>query len=517
MAVIGPKWIPAAGVLKILSVLGMSLIFIYFTGPLLQALSRTRELAFLEWARMAVGTTLLLTVGFYVQNRSVEWQIGGIALARFFTGALVVTPVFVYIFMRLTKISLRDLGTSIASSAIASAAIVISVMLLSASGLLSKYRPTVVLAAEVVVGTIVGSAVILKLEADLRELVIASFRRMSAPQLSESKDATPKRSATRTCEGNLMKVSVVIPTYNRAYILGDALESVLAQTYPDYEIIVVDDGSTDKTRELIESYQNGKIRYIRHEHNRGCSAAYNTGIDAASGNFIAMLDSDDQWKREYLERQVNFYRQHPEADIVFTNTELIDGSTRITYLMDFMPCFRGLLKRRQKEEEYIFSAREMYLCLLEEVPVKPSAALIRREKLDQVGGFDEAWPSGTDWDLLLRLSKVSCFGYIDRALAVQRRTSDATHWKFREKDKLFLLEIFLKEKAMLTIDSEALRHINRGIYTHYNSLAWTYLQTGRAKEALETYFRGLRESWQPKMPGKRMLERRWLPRSDWDQ
>ncbi len=291
-----------------------------------------------------------------------------------------------------------------------------------------------------------------------------------------------------------MKVSVVIPTYNRAYILGDALESVLSQTYLDYEIIVVDDGSTDKTRELVESYQSDKIRYIRHEHNRGCSAAYNTGISAASGNFIAILDSDDQWKRDYLERQMNFYHRYPEVDVVFTNTEIIDRSTKITYLMDFMPCFRATLKRSQKAEEYVISGRKMYLCLLEEIPIKPSAAVIRREVLDQVGGFDEAWPSGTDWDLLLRLSKVSCFGYVDRALVIQRRTPDATFQKFKLQDKIFLLEVFRKEKAILTNDTEALRSINRGIYQHYSSLAWTYLQAGRSKEALSTYYRGLIET-----------------------
>lgn len=300
---------------------------------------------------------------------------------------------------------------------------------------------------------------------------------------------------------SLMKASVVIPTYNRAYILREALESVLAQSYEDFEILVVDDGSTDNTLEIIQNLHCERIHYIRHERNRGCSASYNTGIRAAEGELITFLDSDDLWKPEYLERQVSFFSRHPEASVVFTDTEVVGGDEPIVSLSGCMERFRGMLATREKAEEYVFSGREMYLCLLEEVPIKPSAAVVRRGIFDRVRMFDEAWPSGTDWDLFLRLSQVSCFGYIDRVLATQRRTADATHQMFREKDKLFLLGLFLKEKAALKLkdDQEALEGVNRGLCSHYNSVAWNYLGCGRHKEALSTYWRGFRETSQPRL------------------
>lgn len=296
-----------------------------------------------------------------------------------------------------------------------------------------------------------------------------------------------------------MKVSVVIPTFNRTYILGDAIESALAQSHRDFEIMVVDDGSNDDTSDFIKHFPDDRIHYFRHECNRGCSAAYNTGIRAAGGDLIAFLDSDDLWKPEYLELQVSFFSRHPETDVVFADTEVVGGQKPIPSLCECMQRFQALLARRERSEDYVFSGREMYLCLLEEVPIKPSAAVIRREMFDRVGMFDESWPSGTDWDLFLRLSRVCRFGYIDRVLATQRRTPDATHQLFRERDKLFLLGIFLNEKAALVDDHEALEGVNRGICDHYNSLAWTYLQSGRERKALSTYWRAFKETWQPKM------------------
>lgn len=294
-----------------------------------------------------------------------------------------------------------------------------------------------------------------------------------------------------------MKVSVLIPTYNRDYIIRDAVESVLSQTYRDFEIFVIDDGSADKTREIVENFSEEKIHYLRHDRNRGCSAAYNTGISAARHELVGFLDSDDIWKTDYLERQVDFFARHSEVDVVFTDTYIQEESATIPSLIGLMKSFSKILEAHPDEGEYVLSGREMYLCLLEEVPIKPSACLIRRRMFDRVGVFDEAWPSGTDWDLFLRLSRQARFGYIDQPLVVQRRTQDATHQKFREQDKTFLLSLFTKEKEKLWNDREALSAVNRGISSHYNSLAWTYLEREEGIKALSLYFRGFKDTRNP--------------------
>jgi glycosyltransferase involved in cell wall biosynthesis len=108
----------------------------------------------------------------------------------------------------------------------------------------------------------------------------------------------------RPMENSSIAVSVVIPTYNRASLLGRAIKSVLEQTYQDFEIIVVDDASTDNTEEVVRNLRDRRIRYLRHEKNRGGSAARNTGIRAAWGQYIAFQDSDDEWLPEKLKKQM---------------------------------------------------------------------------------------------------------------------------------------------------------------------------------------------------------------------
>lgn len=294
-----------------------------------------------------------------------------------------------------------------------------------------------------------------------------------------------------------MKVSVLIPTYNRDYIIRNALQSVLSQSYRDFELLVIDDGSSDNTRAIVESFRDDKVRYLRHDRNRGCSAAYNTGISAAAGQLVGFLDSDDIWKPDYLERQVAFFSRHAEVDVVFTDTEIREKSITIPSLIGLMRVFPKLLKVHPEAEEYVFSSRQMYVCLLEEVPIKPSACVVRRHMFEKAGVFDEAWPSGTDWDLFLRFSHSGCFGYINRPLVVQGRTHDATHQEFCEQDKVFLLKVFTQEKQQLRNDREPLRAVNRGIATHYNRLAWIYLGRGQGGKALSTYLRGFKETLSP--------------------
>ena len=125
------------------------------------------------------------------------------------------------------------------------------------------------------------------------------------------------------------KVSVIIPTYNRAHLVGRAIRSVLNQTYQDFEIIVVDDGSTDNTEEVVKSFNDPRIRYIRHEENKGAAAARNTGIKAAKGKFIAFQDSDDEWLPKKLEKQMEaFDNASPKVGVVYTGFWSIEGNVK---------------------------------------------------------------------------------------------------------------------------------------------------------------------------------------------
>ncbi len=177
MAMIGPQWTSASNVLKILCLMSMSITFAFFTGPLMQALAKTREIAILEWSRTAVGVLLLVVAGFVVRGHSVNWQIMAIALARFVNGVFIVTPVFVYILMRLCGISFRDLAATVVPSLVSSASVVGAVALVHHLGLRANHRPMISLVLEVAVGSIVGLAVLLQLDTQLRRSLVTMLYR----------------------------------------------------------------------------------------------------------------------------------------------------------------------------------------------------------------------------------------------------------------------------------------------------------------------------------------------------
>jgi len=180
-------------------------------------------------------------------------------------------------------------------------------------------------------------------------------------------------------------VSVIIPTYNRGWTLRAAVDSVLTQTYRDFELIVVDDGSTDDTVEILPSY--GPDIQVLRQANAGVSAARNTGVRSAKGAFIAFLDSDDRWFPDKLGVQVDFFASHPEAVICQTEETWIRKGKRV-----------NPKKVHEKPSGRIFKA-SLALCL-----VSPSAVMLRKALFDEIGGFDETLPACEDYDLWLRVS-----------------------------------------------------------------------------------------------------------------
>jgi len=197
------------------------------------------------------------------------------------------------------------------------------------------------------------------------------------------------------------QVSVIIPSYNRGWIIKEAVDSVLAQDYSDFELIVVDDGSTDNTSEILNSYKEDiKVLY---QDNKGVSAARNRGVAASSGRFVAFLDSDDLWLAQKLTVQVEFFNKTPDALICQTEELWIRKGIRVNP------------KKRHKKPSGMIFEPSLELCL-----VSPSAVMIRRSLFDRVGGFDETLPACEDYDLWLRISCRFPVHLIDTPLIIKR-------------------------------------------------------------------------------------------------
>jgi glycosyltransferase involved in cell wall biosynthesis len=290
-----------------------------------------------------------------------------------------------------------------------------------------------------------------------------------------------------------MKVSVIIRAYNRGYIIAEAIDSVLQQSHSDVEIVVVDDGSTDNTQQVVQGFQSDKLRYIGHQQNLGVGVACNTGIAASTGEAVALLDSDDLWAPDKLEKQVRLLSAHPEVGAVFCDVRIQGAMEFIPSLARFVKAFPVPIRRFSEGAEYAFSLRQMYLCLLEDVPIKPSAILMRRDAVMQAGQFREV-RSGEDWDFFLRLSRNSRFGYIDEVLVTQRNLGDSVYDRYRNDDKIFLIAALTEEKSAVKDDREAVAAVNRGLRTHYKSLSGNYMTSGQRAKSFSTYLEGFMET-----------------------
>ncbi len=199
----------------------------------------------------------------------------------------------------------------------------------------------------------------------------------------------------------MAKVSVIIPTFNRANYICETIDSVLSQTYKDYEIIVVDDGSTDNTKEVISKY-NEKIRYF-YQENKGVSAARNYAISNAKGEYVAFLDDDDIWLQNKLEKQIDVLDKNPDLGFVCSDTYVIDGSGKIINLWK-----RGI--HNHETFESLYEADFTFTLTV----------VARRRCLEEVGFFDETLSISQDYDLWLRLAKKYAFKHIGSPLAKYR-------------------------------------------------------------------------------------------------
>lgn len=198
------------------------------------------------------------------------------------------------------------------------------------------------------------------------------------------------------------KVSVIIPTYNRVNFLEEAIESVLSQEYKNFELIIVDDGSTDETRDIVRRYTK-EVAYF-YQDRRGVSCARNMGIKISSGEYIAFLDSDDKWLAKKLSCQMDFFTQNPYASICYTEEIWFRKDIRV-----------NPLKKHRKHGGRIFE-KVLPLCI-----ISPSSVMIKRDLFfDRVGFFDESLPACEDYDMWLRIAARYPIYLIETPLIIKR-------------------------------------------------------------------------------------------------
>ena len=200
-------------------------------------------------------------------------------------------------------------------------------------------------------------------------------------------------------------VSIVVPTYNREKELGRAIHSILQQTYVKYEIIIVDDGSTDHTMDAVQQFEDDRIRYIRLEQNQGAGHARNVGIQEARYDYIAFLDSDDEWLPDKLRIQMaKLLSSEEKLGMVYCR---MGGRQRHSNARFICP---PMELRREVLEGELFDK-----LLLSNVIGTPTLVL-RKECLEQVGGFKESLLCLEDWELILRIARHWRIGFVDEIL-----------------------------------------------------------------------------------------------------
>lgn len=231
-----------------------------------------------------------------------------------------------------------------------------------------------------------------------------------------------------------MLVSIIIPTFNRAGMLREAIESALGQTYSRYEILVVDDGSTDDTESVVSAY-GGPVRYVKRE-NGGVGAARNTGLAMARGDLVAFLDSDDMWKPSKLEVQVRLFERLPRVGLVFSEFEVLkDDGRRVprgsrTWLAPGR-CIERFYERADPLASYdiavdglsrdvVVHTGNIYRALLDEGLVLTSTAVVRRDAMPTDSWFPEGIQLYEDWDFFARVARVHDAAFVDVETTVNR-------------------------------------------------------------------------------------------------
>jgi glycosyltransferase involved in cell wall biosynthesis len=264
-------------------------------------------------------------------------------------------------------------------------------------------------------------------------------------------------------------ISVVLPTYNRGHVLPRAIGSVLRQTYQDFELLVIDDGSSDDTEKLISKYSDARIRYVKHARNLGQAPATNTGVRLALGTYISIIHSDDEWLPQMLEKIFSKFSMDRDVGCVYTQYGIVDIGGRVKLANDFS--LEGYIYKDALAQGYI---------------TLPTTLSVRRTCFDVVGMFSQDNNVCMDDDMCFRLAKQFKFGLVREILGVVHvdaggRISDHAANTADDYYKLFK-----------KYSDEIIRYCGRKVMAkHYTTSGLLYLRARNRKRALRALLEGL--------------------------
>ncbi len=264
----------------------------------------------------------------------------------------------------------------------------------------------------------------------------------------------------------MLKVTVIIPCYNREDFIRETIDSALDQTFRNIEVVAVDDGSTDGTRTILESY-NGRVKIMEHpgRANRGQSAAINLAMRSTGGEYVAILDSDDVWAPKKIEQQVAFLERNPSIGLVYSNGYAIDERGRRLYEL-----YSKDHHEENKPERVLLECH--FGC--------PSSYLVHRSAYERAGEYDETLRSSQDHDMAVRLAEVTNVAYLDEPLWYYRRhtnTLSRKHASRRWKNGFYIL-------------SKACKRHKYGLNVRRQRLAVLHFRLGQCMVEEKRYFAG---------------------------
>jgi len=265
-------------------------------------------------------------------------------------------------------------------------------------------------------------------------------------------------------------VSILIPAYNAERYIREAMASAVAQAYKNVEIVVVDDGSTDKTGEIVRSFKDSRIRYI-YQENKGIIGVRNRLLKEAKGDFLTFLDADDIYLPDKVAEEVNFLLKHRDYDAVYCD---------LRYFFDERP-------DRLYKHRYTFYSGDIFEKLLEKMFITNTTFMMRKSVVKRIGFYEEILGTVEDWYYFLRMARAKMkFGFIEKPLVRFRlRWDNNTRFENQPKIQLSSLKIFEDLKTKMSMEEQKRYKIDKILFRRKLKLGLAYLGCGMKREACE--------------------------------